>query len=163
MRTAWGVYRATFKLSDRVNFPSPVRNRNAASEGDCRFETISPRSVASALSSPSDLRSLISPAPRTSTAAPPVSRSTLRRRRRGISICPSRGLRVSPVTTNRAVCSTGYHCAENLIDRDLLGDLHSCDARRALSYLQIYFGVDRSRVFAEPQELRQRSAHSQRL
>ncbi len=57
----------------------------------------------------------------------------------------------------------GYHCAENLIDRDLLGDLNSCDARRALSYLQIYFGVDGSRVFAEPQELRQRSAHSQRL
>jgi len=73
---------ATSTRKGSRQFVGQERNRNALSDCDWRLATISPRSVASALSKPSDLASLISPAPRTSTATPPVSRSALRRRRK---------------------------------------------------------------------------------
>ena len=56
----------------------------------------------------------------------------------------------------------GHHCAQNLIDGDFVRDLNFYNARCALRYLETYFGVDGGRVFAEAQELRQRSPHSQR-
>src|SRR6266481_2137666 len=95
--------------SERWDLASPGRVRKAMSAGDWRLVTGSPRSLASARSRPCVFTesSLISPAPRTSTAMPPVSRSVPVRRRRGISIWPSRGMAASPVMTKLADCSTG--------------------------------------------------------
>ena len=54
----------------------------------------------------------------------------------------------------------GHHCTQNLIDSDFFRDLNFGAARRALRHLETYFGVDGCRVFAETQELGQRSAHA---
>ena len=50
-----------------------------------------------------------------------------------------------------------------MVDRDPVRDLDFCFVRRTLSDFQIYFGVDGSGIFAETQELRQRTAQAQRL
>ena len=75
-------------------------NRNATIDGDSRLATTSPSSDGSAGSRPRACRPAISPAPRTSTAMPPLSRSADGIRTSGTTIDPSRGARMSPWTTN---------------------------------------------------------------
>ena len=84
---------------------------------------------------------------------------------------PSFGSRASPLTTKRALCSTGsrkvdgqfavlhlpvgHHGARNLVDRYFFRKLDPHLAGRALHDFEICFRVDRGRVFRQTGELRQ--------
>ncbi len=148
------MYRATSTRSDLANFVGPGRNRKALSDCDWRLATISPRSVASALSI-LDLASAqnfygdaacfalgVEEAKQWNVNLPFAGSASLAGDDEARVLLDGfeKGYGEFAVLHD----PIGHHRAEHLIDRDPVRDLDFCFVRRTLSHFQIHFGVDGS-------------------
>jgi hypothetical protein len=108
---------------------------------------------------------LISPAPSTSTATPPILALGSGQSHQWYFEFAARGRRISPAMRNLAFACTGSmkddfqftpvrvpvgdHRARNLIDGELIGQLHLNLLGQTLQDLELNFGIDLGRIFAE--------------
>ncbi len=139
-----------------------------------------PRSDASAGSSACGCRSVISPAPSTSTAMPPVSRSASGRRSSGTGTTPSLGARSSPITLKVAVVASGSMkltrsvpgrtvsqsatvAPETRLTRRVSGMPSVTAVARPEMTSTRTDGAQLRRVLAEAHQVRDAAAHAQRL